>query len=158
MTFILARYIFSWKNHMKFQFYFPNHFHFLDINWLGAHFTKRDPPPGWRWCSCWKESTLPTGKCFCKSLTCFYFLTTTTTTKTMTTIKTTTTTTTTITTTSTIIRIDWPHTDDHRGVPASRKWSSGSTGRLQMIIRRDRPLANDQNSNKRFALFSWSSF
>ena len=52
MTLILARFIISWKNHMKFQFYIPNHFHFLDINWLGAHFTKQDPPPGWRWCSC----------------------------------------------------------------------------------------------------------
>ena len=29
---------------------------------------------------------------------------------------------------------------------------------LQMIIRMDRPLANDRNSNKRLALFTWSSF
>ena len=50
---------------------------------------------------------------------------------------------------------------------ASCKWSSGWTGLLQMIIRMDRPLANDHPDGpascnwseiiqKRFALFSWS--
>jgi len=61
--------------------------------------------------------------------------------------------------------------NDHPKGQASCKWSSKGTGLLQMIIRRDRlccsicfPPSNiseqnkDQNSNKRFALFTWSSF
>ena len=69
---------------------------------------------------------------------------------------------TTTTTTTMIILMDLHIANDHPDGPASCKWSSGQTGLLQMIIRMDRPLANDQNSSKRFALFtlssSWSLF
>ena len=40
---------------------------------------------------------------------------------------------------------------------ANNHWVGGMGAcLLQMIIQRDRPLANDRNSNKRFALFTWS--
>jgi len=71
----------------------------------------------------------------------------------------------------TIIRRDRPLANDHPEGLTICKWSSGCAGLLQMIIRRDRlccslrfPLSNiseqkkDQNSNKRFAVFNWSSF
>ena len=48
--------------------------------------------------------------------------------------------------------------DDHPYGPASCKRSSGWTGLFQKIIWRDRSLANDQNSNMRFALLTWTSF
>ena len=48
--------------------------------------------------------------------------------------------------------------NDHLDGPASCKWSSGWTVLLQMIIRIERPLVKDQNSNMRFALLTWSSF
>jgi len=70
-----------------------------------------------------------------------------------------------------IIRRDRPLANDHPEGLTICKWSSGCAGLLQMIIRRDRlccslrfPLSNiseqkkDQNSNKRFAVFNWSSF
>ena len=70
-----------------------------------------------------------------------------------------------------IIRRDRPLANDHPEGLTICKWSSGCAGLLQMIIRRDRlccslcfPPSNiseqnkDQNSDKRFALFNWSSF
>lgn len=71
----------------------------------------------------------------------------------------------------TIIRRDRPLANDHPEGLTICKWSSGCAGLLQMIIRRDGlccslcfPPSNtseqnkDQNSDKRFALFNWSSF
>ena len=57
-----------------------------------------------------------------------------------------------------IIRMDRPLANDHPDGLASCKWSSGWTSLLQMIIQMDWPLTNDQNPNKRFPLFTCSSF
>ena len=40
----------------------------------------------------------------------------------------------------------WPLANDPPDDPASCKWSSGGSGLLEMIIRRDQPLANDHQS------------
>ena len=45
--------------------------------------------------------------------------------------------------------------NDHPEGPSSCKWSSGRAGRLQMIIRRDRPLANEYQEGP--ASCKWSS-
>ena len=57
-----------------------------------------------------------------------------------------------------IIWMDTPLANDHPDGLASCKWSSGWTSLLQMIIQMDWPLTNDQNPNKRFPLFTCSSF
>ena len=58
-----------------------------------------------------------------------------------------------------IIQRDRPLANDHPEGPAICKWSSGGAGLLQMIVWRDclcRSLCSPQNSNKRFALITWS--
>ena len=54
-----------------------------------------------------------------------------------------------------IIRIDWPLANDHPDGPASCKWSSRSTGLLQMLSQIDLPLANDHPEGR--ASCKWSS-